>query len=575
MRMAEGGTQPERAAPGIATLRSGSLFASRVAIDRNIVRLFMAAAISCLQLATMLYGGALTPANLAACGGYALWAIMGLFPPRYGSPVFEAPAWIGRLVELALCGAIIATGGPVLVAFLAAAVAVFMPGDYLRHITRWTALKALLIAGFVCAALLVGHRLAPGIMQTPASPIDEAFAALVFSLFASALSGGKTTASTLNRDDELSHHVAFASNAPVERLLEMVAEGVNGAALLVFTPAPDRPVSARVAAGGTIDTLELEDEGVAQALHAPISDNRPFLFDSATGRALYADHRRRVGLTALPGFSRTWETLFGSARGIAMPIAMARARGWLYVTTGQDLSHRSFLELQRAFDELSAMIRRFERFESWRERTLAEARLLASRDMHDSVLQTLAGLRMQLSSMVKGSEAGPSETLHAQMKSLDAIVAADQQHLRAILQRSRDDAETAAELFSYLETRALSLARQWNIRCTVRTPAETLPVSEETAIECEFLLREAISNAAQHAGAEHIQMAMKVEDNTLLVTLRTEGMPPRSGRKNPKGRMPVESRSLRQRVEKLGGTAYLESVSGGGLLSIQIPLERK
>jgi signal transduction histidine kinase len=551
------------------------LFPHGVTVDRNIVRLFMAAAITCLQLATMLYGGKLIAANVAACGAYVLWAIAGLFPPRYGSPIFGAPAWIGRLVELALCGVVIATGGPVLVAFLAAAVAMFMPGDYLRHITRWAAIKALLIAAFVCAALLIGHRIAPGMMQVPASPVDEAFAALVFSLFAAALGGGKASASMLQRDDELSHHVVFAGSAPAERLLELVAEGINGGAVLVFTPAPDRPITARFTSGETITTLDLDDGAVAQALYAPVEESRPFLFDSHTARALCADHRRRVGVRDIPGFTRAWETLFAATRGIAMPIAIGRARGWLYMATGQDLSHRSYLELRRAFEDISAIILRFERFESWRDRTLAEARLLASRDMHDSVLQTLAGLRMQLSSMVKGTETGPSMALNEQMKSLDAIVAAEQQHLRAVLQRSHEDAETAAELFSYLEARALSLARQWNIRCIVATPEETLPVSEETAIECEFLLREAISNAAQHAAAEQIQMAIGLEDNTLLVTLKTEGLPPGSGRKRVKGRVPVESRSLRQRVEKLGGTAYLESVSGGGLLSIQIPLERK
>ena len=562
-------------APNVRRLQSGALFPQCLTVDRNIIRLFMATAISCLNLATMLYGGQLVAASFAAAAAYVLWAIVSLFPPRYGSLLFRAPDWASRAIELALCGAIIATGGPVLIAFLAAAVAIFMPRDYLRHISRWAAFKALMIAGVVCGALLLGHRLAPDTMQSPASPIDEAFAALVFSLFAALFGAGNTAVRRLFREDELSHHVAFAAKAPAERLLELVAEGINGAAVFVFTPALDRPVSTRFAFGETIETDLIEDEAIVQRLYAPIDESRPFLFDSRADKALCSDHRGHVGMRAVPAFAAGWNSLFAPMRGAAIPITMGRVRGWLYIATGQDLSYRSYLELRRLADDIGDLTLRFERFQSWRERTLAEARLLASRDMHDSVLQTLAGLRMQLSSMVKGSEAGPSETLNGQMKSLDAIVAAEQRHLREILQRSRHDAETAAELFSYLEARAQSLTRQWNIRCTVRVPEEALPVSEETAIECEFMLREAISNAAQHASAEHVHIAMGLDENTLLVTLRTEGLPPGSGRNRAKGRMPVESRSLRQRVEKLGGTAYLENVSGGGLLSIQIPLERK
>lgn len=557
-------------------LRIGALFPRGIAVDRNIIRLFMAAAISCLQFAMIVYGGKLALPNLATTAAYIVWAIVGLFPPRYGSLAFYMPVWVGRLIELALCCAIIATGGPILITFLAAAVALFIPRDYIRHITRMTALKALLIAAIICAALLIGHRLMPGFAQGAATPMDEAFAALTFSLFAAALSGGKLASSGVSWDDEISHHVTFASKAPAERLLEMIAEGVRGTAALIFTPAPDRPIQGRIAVGDRIDPVDL-DESSAPRLNAPLDDLQPFLFDTRSGKCLSSDHRGRIGIRHEAAFAAAWNALFGVARGVAIPIAIARARGWIYLPTGQDLTHRSYLELRRAADDIGALIARFERFESWRERTLAEARLLASRDMHDSVLQTLAGLRMQLSSMVKASEAGASQNLNAQMKSLDAIVAAEQQHLRAVLERSREDAETAAELFSYLEARAYSLARQWNIRCTVSIAGEALPVSEETAIECEFLLREAISNAAQHARAEHMQVALGIDENVLILTIRTEGDVPVGSLRNGgvAQRRPVESRSLRQRVEKLGGSAYLEAVSGGGILSIQIPLERK
>ena len=554
-------------------MTASRLFAQGVVVDRNVVRLFMAATISSLQMVTILYGNTLTPANVSVSVAYIGWALWGLFAPGYGTPRFFIPPWIGQVVEIALCGAIIATGGPVLVTFLAAAVAIFMPSDYLRHISRRSAIKAFLIAAFVCAALMIAHRFIPNLAQARGNPMDEILAALIFSFFAAAL-GSESVKDAAPWNDELSHHVAFASRAPAERLLELIHEGVNGSALLVYRPASDRPINARFIDKETGEEIEIDPDAL-DILWNPLKENRPFLFNTATGQTLQSDHRDRVGMCRLPMFAQFWNRLFHSCTGAAMPIVMGRLRGWLYFAMDQDLSYRSFLELRRMSGEINGLILRFERFDSWRERTLAEARLLASRDMHDSVLQTLAGLRMQLSSMVKTSETGPSDSLNAQMKSLDAIVAAEQQHLRTILNRSREDAETAAELFSYLEARILSLTRQWHIRCTVRTPDEFLPVSEETAIECEFLLREAISNAAQHAHAEHIHAAIGLEDNMLLMTLKTEGYFSPSGHRRAKERLPAESRSLRQRVEKLGGAAYLETVSGGSLLSIQIPLERK
>lgn len=559
-------------------LRPGSgagnaLFPGGVTIDRNIARLFVATVIACLQLAAIIYGTPPSIAGLAACGAYIGWSIAALFPPRCGSFLFRMPGWGGRLVELALCGAVIATGGPVLVAFLAAALALFMPADYLRYLSRRAGMKAVAIAALVSSALVIGTRIAPQMLQASGGPLDAMFAALAFALFASALAGGRRAGSGLSWDDELAHHVAFASKAPPERLLELVAEGCGGPVVMVYVPSPGEPPVCRVHVDGTLVAISLPD-GAASELCGPASLTRPFLFDTGRARLLYADGQGRVGLRDGTPFANAWHGLFGVLRGAALPFVLGRVEGWIYIASGKDLAHRSYLELRNAAAEIEGLTLRFERFDAWRERTLAEARLLASRDMHDSILQTLAGLRMQLGSMIKLGETEASAGLAAQIRSLDSIVAAEQQNLRAVLQRSREDARAAIELFSYLHGRALSLGRQWNLRCTVQLPDARLPVSEETAIECEFLLREAISNAAQHGKAEAVHLALGLDDNTLLVTLATQGQPQRETSRKGRGDA-GESRSLQQRVHKLGGTSYLQATSVGGVLSIQIPLERK
>src|SRR6185503_8115797 len=90
----------ERPAKTPRPIANAPLFPSGVTVDRNIVRLFVAAAISCLQVATLIYGIKPAPLGLAASAAYILWAMAGLFPPRYGSPIFMMPVWAGRLAEL-------------------------------------------------------------------------------------------------------------------------------------------------------------------------------------------------------------------------------------------------------------------------------------------------------------------------------------------------------------------------------------------------------------------------------------------------------------------------------------------
>jgi hypothetical protein len=179
-------------------------------------------------------------------------------------------------------------------------------------------------------------------------------------------------------NDELSHHVAFASKAPMERLLELIAERIGGTVAMVFTGGPDRPLVARVMHAGQDHVIEL-DEKSGQLLYAPRAETRPFLFDSKAGKSLFEDHRGRIGVLNTAAFAQAWNELFASARGTAIPVGMGRARGWLYIVSGQDLTHRSFLELRKVAADINGMIVRFERFESWRERTLAALNSLTRR----------------------------------------------------------------------------------------------------------------------------------------------------------------------------------------------------
>ena len=82
-----------------------------------------------------------------------------------------------------------------------------------------------------------------------------------------------------------------------------------------------------------------------------------------------------------------------------------------------------------------------------------------------------------------------------------------------------------------------------------------------------FVIAEALTNAVKHAGARQIAVAVALRDGRLQIAVSDDG-------RGAAGAVPgFGMRSLRDRVEPLGGTVALESAPGGGTtLRAQVPL---
>ena len=157
---------------------------------------------------------------------------------------------------------------------------------------------------------------------------------------------------------------------------------------------------------------------------------------------------------------------------------------------------------------------------------------------------------------------------------MQSIIAAEQACLRELLVDSEEQGSGKIDLAGHLAQRIELLSRQWTIRCNLDAGDDPIWVSSDVAIEVEFLVREAVSNAVQHARASNITVIVALRDNSLFITLRSNG----NAADAPKAAVagPIEaiaSRSLSRRLETLRGRAYADPIESGALLSMRIPVE--
>lgn len=296
------------------------------------------------------------------------------------------------------------------------------------------------------------------------------------------------------------------------------------------------------------------------------------LWDRSNGYALIEGKQGGARLIETSSLELPDAAIEGGARICALRLEAGLLTGYAYMVGVRRISEP---QLQRALSfaaAISGSLSRQQLLNVWRDRAFAQAKLAMSRDMHDSVLQTLAGLRMRIASMLGHPIVAGSAEIRGKLDDLQSIISAEQACLREIITDS-DQPASRIGLIDHLRQRLELLARQWNVNLAMDAELDEIGVASDMATEVEFLVREAISNAVQHAQAKVISVAVAMRDEQLLITIRSDGKRGTlldAGSSHAEG---VASRSLQRRLRMLGATAYEDPLETGALLSLRIPVE--
>lgn len=370
----------------------------------------------------------------------------------------------------------------------------------------------------------------------------------------------------------------IADNArllPIEGIAEKLAERFGVADLvLCWKVGGDDQAHCIRAHHGELHDVDLQAE-IVEAMLDPQAGGRTFLWDSSSGNALVDQGHQ--GTPVLKHFAQPTVPEILLAKGgriCALPIKSGSIVGYIYLLAIPKISETILARAMRASEAVNAALDRYQLFEAWRDRAFANARLALSRDMHDSVLQTLAGLRMQVAALLKQGASVSMAVRNERLNELQSIIAAEQACLRELLVDSDEVSGERIDLASHLGQRIELLSRQWAIVCKLNVTGATIWVASDVAIEVEFLVREAVSNAVQHAMATNVTVLVAQRDGSLFITLRSQA----EVKDTPivgimAGSETIASRSLTRRLERLRGRAYADPIESGALLSMRIPVE--
>jgi signal transduction histidine kinase len=364
--------------------------------------------------------------------------------------------------------------------------------------------------------------------------------------------------------------VAIGGEIALEHVLELIVK--RGRAL--------------VGARSLVIMLRDGEELVVQASAGHVKDMRGVrlpIAGSTSGQVL--EHRRAERITDVAARLRIAPSEFGvSDAQTALLVPMVYRGESLGVLAAFDRGQDSSVfaeddeQLMRTFAASAATaVALAQSVQSERLRTsLAAAdaeRRHWARELHDETLQSLGGLRVLLSSALRGEDLERAQTAMRQaVEQIEHEIA----NLRAIITELRpaalDELGLRTAIEALLERHREASGLQIDAELTLPGPsagAERLDPELETAVY--RMVQEALTNVAKHARAEHVRLVIGESDGELLLEIHDDGV----GFDSKTRTDGFGLAGMRERAGLAGGTLSVESGEQGTRVSARLPARRK
>jgi signal transduction histidine kinase len=207
-----------------------------------------------------------------------------------------------------------------------------------------------------------------------------------------------------------------------------------------------------------------------------------------------------------------------------------------------------------------------------------EQRIQLARDLHDGVLQSLTGVRLELQGIAGSLDHDAAAVGRERVLSVERALAVEQRELRLFIQGLTPpvtvvpDGTTLASRLQDVRERVLL---EWKVPVTIRVDPRPIQLSAALEQALPMMAHEAIVNALKHAQPSRISVDVNPDGNSVRLVVADDGAGfAVQGRYDHEAllRMNLGPVSLRERAAALGGRMSIESSGAGSRVEIVVPM---
>jgi signal transduction histidine kinase len=366
------------------------------------------------------------------------------------------------------------------------------------------------------------------------------------------------------------------SGLPRDRIMRYAA-GLTGAKAVFFLWWDEEEPWVRLAAwpGGSNTDERQGPEFFGNMVH-PELQGHVFLFNGPKRRALLQSERGHRCLSLdEPPLDNNVTKRIGEGSGLVIPVESSSFNGLILLSGVPGLCADDISVGEHIRNEASGELQRLSAMGLSEEASASRTRLSLARDLHDSVVQLLAGTSFRLEGIRRAFENGRDPT--TDIDGLQIELGKGQRELRSFIAQLRDWTARSTEIGARatLEDLLRRMERQWGIACVLERCPPDISIQPRLAHELQQLIREGISNAVRHGGADTVTISIDSGANgiSLILADNGSGFP---GSAVASGKELVETKtpsSLNERVHELGGSLVIYSSHTGTRITISLPRE--
>lgn len=301
--------------------------------------------------------------------------------------------------------------------------------------------------------------------------------------------------------------------------------------------------------------------------------NAPFLYDRRRNAVLYRAGTKLLDFTGDP-LQPILSSMADYARVLVIPIDAGIARGLVMILDPADPVNEELAVAAMAAGQLSLAIEAWQLHSDLRAAAASEERVRLARDLHDGVLQFLAGARLQLDLI---SQTTLDDAARGRVAHMIEALGEEQRSLRAVINAMRRAPEVAvARLGGSIDHLITHLSRSWDAEITARIEPDDLTVTDSVEDDVIRIVRESVANAVRHGGARAVDIAVRQADGRLDISIGDNGRGFAFQGRMADGELANYAgrpRSLHDRIIGMGGTMTVTSSKSGASLDISVPLK--
>jgi two-component system nitrate/nitrite sensor histidine kinase NarX len=212
--------------------------------------------------------------------------------------------------------------------------------------------------------------------------------------------------------------------------------------------------------------------------------------------------------------------------------------------------------------------------ENLRATLMNERQMLAS-EVHDSLAQTLAFMKMRLPLLRKAVEKGDAAKATKYLDDLSGALDSSYSGLRGLISNFRNRMDPRGLLHA-LQVLVDNFQERSGILLDFNNHAPDLTLTPDQEVQVFHIVQEALANIWKHSRARQARLTMTLEDGEYVISIEDDGVGLPQYLDESGGQMHFGLNIMRERAHRLGGDIAVHArLEGGTRVALSFPAARR